>query len=280
MSTEKLWQQFAWAKNTQKMPQAILLNSLDSDNAQMFAFKMAQSLLCQHADQNHQACNSCKSCSLFIAKTHPDLVEIIGDTTIKIDEIRTIQNKLSYSANQNGWKIIIIADAHTMTLNAANALLKILEEPPAQTLFILTTTLLYKIPATVRSRCEKWFVANETVGDSNEIHDELLQELVAFTSKKMSFYDLSQKWAKHNSQDIFKFFFYCIPDLLRLKFFPPQSALHFQHKTKELKYLTETIAPNKLFIFYDVLNKTWQDNQLVNNLNNQLMIENLLLKWK
>jgi DNA polymerase-3 subunit delta' len=102
------------------------------------------------------ACDSCDSCLKINAGTHPDVVTIAPEERIiKIEEIRAIEEALSFRPFEGKKKIVIVDDADSMNLSAANAFLKTLEEPPEDSLIILITSRPDRLPATIRSRCSK-----------------------------------------------------------------------------------------------------------------------------
>lgn len=113
-------------------------------------------LLCQAADKTTQPCKQCKSCQLFRAGNHPDfsLLKPEPNRTLGVDEVRSLQNRLAQSPHQSGVKVAVIEQAERMTLNAANALLKTLEEPPGDTYIILTASRFDDLLPTVRSRLQ------------------------------------------------------------------------------------------------------------------------------
>jgi len=103
------------------------------------------------------ACDSCDSCRKIENGTHPD-VELIGareaGLTISIDQIRGLQKRISYKPLEGNWKVYIIDDAASTTEDAANCLLKTLEEPPPRVILILITENIYRLLSTIRSRCQ------------------------------------------------------------------------------------------------------------------------------
>ena len=119
------------------------------------AYAQAKYLLClsRRADQ---ACDQCKSCHLFNQQGHPDfaLIDVEeGASAIKIDQVRDLSTLISQTSQLGGAKVILLHPPEAMNVNAANALLKNLEEPPANTYFILVTHAYAKVMATIRSRC-------------------------------------------------------------------------------------------------------------------------------
>lgn len=114
----------------------------------------AQLLNCEKP-QGAAPCQRCLSCRKFISGNHPDLLVIVpDDLSLKIEQIRALQEKIYYKCYEGQCKVIIIREAQLMTLAAVNCLLKVLEEPPLKTVFILLTDNLEKLPVTVQSRCQ------------------------------------------------------------------------------------------------------------------------------
>ncbi|MEX1222642.1 MAG: hypothetical protein WEA82_11115 [Idiomarina sp.] len=113
---------------------------------------LSQWLLCQQPTS--KACGTCKSCLLMKAGNHPDLIEV-GDAeqaSIGVDQIRKLTQQLSQTANQSGRKLAVIKYADKLTLAAANALLKTLEEPTANTFLVLAAERPMQLLPTLRSR--------------------------------------------------------------------------------------------------------------------------------
>lgn len=102
----------------------------------------------------YEPCNSCPSCQAQLADHAPDVVEIDAASNRGIEDIRQLREQAQYLPLQLKRKVYIIDEVHMLTPDAFNALLKTLEEPPRHCLFILATTELHKVPATIRSRCQ------------------------------------------------------------------------------------------------------------------------------
>lgn len=98
-------------------------------------------------------CGVCESCKTSIDNINPDIIEIDGASNNGVDNIRDILKNVTYSA-LNKVKVYIIDEVHMLSMPAFNAMLKTLEEPPANTLFIFATTEKNKVPATIKSRCQ------------------------------------------------------------------------------------------------------------------------------
>jgi DNA polymerase-3 subunit delta' len=99
------------------------------------------------------ACGACRACQKVIRNTHPDLHIIRSETSIGIDELRNVQKEVYESPYEATLRVILIDGAEQMTREAANALLKTLEEPPPSNLFLLITSSEKDLPLTIRSRC-------------------------------------------------------------------------------------------------------------------------------
>ncbi|OHA01802.1 MAG: DNA polymerase III, subunit gamma and tau [Candidatus Sungbacteria bacterium RIFCSPHIGHO2_02_FULL_49_12] len=99
-------------------------------------------------------CNTCPSCLLYNDGTALDLIEIDAASNRGIDEIRELRENLRYASSSGGKKTYIIDEVHMLTAPAFNALLKTLEEPPAHVIFVLATTEIHKVPATIISRTQ------------------------------------------------------------------------------------------------------------------------------
>lgn len=100
-----------------------------------------------------EPCNECEACREITAGTAPDVVEIDAASNRGIDEIRELRDKVKLAPLKGAYKVYVIDEVHMLTTEAANALLKTLEEPPEKTIFILCTTEAEKLPETVVSRC-------------------------------------------------------------------------------------------------------------------------------
>lgn len=146
-----------------RLAHGLLLQGVRGIGKGAFAGALAQGLLCETAADerpSHLACGTCPSCRWFEAGHHPDLrvVELLvkdGKTAweISIDQIRGLEDFIGMTAFRDGARVVIIDPAETMSLAAANALLKMLEEPGERTWFLLVTHRPDSLPATVRSRC-------------------------------------------------------------------------------------------------------------------------------
>lgn len=117
---------------------------------------IAKAIQCENPKESGEPCEGCQICLLNARNELVDLVEIDAASNRGIDEIRDLKEKIRFSPTMAKNKVYIIDEVHMLTKEAFNALLKSLEEPPSHVTFILATTELHKIPATILSRCQRY----------------------------------------------------------------------------------------------------------------------------
>jgi DNA polymerase-3 subunit gamma/tau len=116
---------------------------------------LAKSLNCME-DLSAIPCNECENCREITSGTSTDVVEIDGASNTGVEDIRDLQKELMYATSKSRFKIFIIDEVHMLSKNAFNALLKTLEEPPEQVIFIFATTEPHKVLPTIISRCQRY----------------------------------------------------------------------------------------------------------------------------
>lgn len=137
-----------------RLPHALLIAGPPGMGKRLFARWFAQSLLC-HAPSESGACQRCPSCSQWLVEAHPDYRELLPDGVgIKVDAVRALLGWQQMAAPAGRWRVALLDGADTLNRNAANALLKTLEEPAAGALLLLVADRPARLPATVRSRCQ------------------------------------------------------------------------------------------------------------------------------
>lgn len=144
-----------------RLAHAYLFHGEASIGKLLTATRLAQALNCEHPSpaDDQDSCGLCRSCLQIAARTHPDYVVIEPDQElampqIKIEQVRDIEHQFIYRPLMGERKICLIDDADRLTIGAANALLKTLEEPPGHGLFILISSRPQALPVTIRSRCQ------------------------------------------------------------------------------------------------------------------------------
>ena len=116
---------------------------------------LAKAVNCLEKDTGKRPCEQCSHCMSVNNGTFLDLIEIDAASNTSVEDVRDLRDKINFSPNQGRYKVYIIDEVHMLSTAAFNALLKTLEEPPPHAIFVLATTEMHKIPATVLSRCQR-----------------------------------------------------------------------------------------------------------------------------
>lgn len=157
------WGQLAARRAQGRVPHALLFCGPEGLGKREFAAAFVAAMLCQQPNTDGSACGRCRACGLVQAGSHPDLVRIgleLRDdrkprTEIVVEQIRALGERLAMTAQFGGYQIAVIDPAEAMNVNTSNALLKTLEEPTAATVIALIADQPSRLPATVRSRCQR-----------------------------------------------------------------------------------------------------------------------------
>lgn len=155
---EAQWEHLTGARAAGRLPHALLLAGPSGNGKRRLATALAAAVLCRSPTTTGHACSRCRACQLFAAGTHPDHLQVEpggASQTIRVDAVRSVTEFVAQTAQQGGWKVVTLAPAESMNRNAANALLKCLEEPAGTTLLLLVADHPALLPATVRSRCRR-----------------------------------------------------------------------------------------------------------------------------
>jgi DNA polymerase-3 subunit delta' len=166
----------------ERLPHALLFYGRQGIGKVEFARTVAQSLLCESPDKNTAvACGTCGACGWFSNGNHPDYRELMPEALstdevdedapidadakdkkkskeIKVEQIRNLASFMTLSTHRDGFRVLLIHPAETLNANAANSLLKTLEEPPPRTLILLVTDQIGRLIATIKSRCQRVMV--------------------------------------------------------------------------------------------------------------------------
>ena len=316
------WQQSQWQyvcarRSNDTLPHALLLTGPQGMGKLEFAKTFAVSLLCTNV-KNDIACGSCSSCHFIQAGTHPDFFIIQPEATakmLKIDQIRQLIEQLQQTSQQTGYQVVIIEPAELLNVAAANALLKILEEPPGKILFLLVSHQPSSLPMTVRSRCQQLiFTPTDEIGIRNWLEKQIsaeqnlellmaLAEKVPLKALKLAKTDLLQQqqkiiqdliqictgnadpiktaanYNKTELKTILNILATLLADLIKIKLIHQPTSLTHQDKITTLKQLAANFSTTNLIQLQD---KLLENNLLLSkniNLNQQLLLENLFMQW-
>lgn len=153
----EIWRRFGSSVHRGQVGHALLVHGEGGLHKQQLAREMAASLLCKDRDADASACGACRSCQLLKAGNHPDWTFVGREDSayIRIDQIRALSERLSMRPQLAQCQIAMLWPAECMNEAAANALLKTLEEPAADTHLLLVADRVGRLPATIRSRCQR-----------------------------------------------------------------------------------------------------------------------------
>jgi len=231
--------QLAQRKQNNKLHHALLLQGPQGIGKADFAKQFAGLLLCNKSVTG-QRCGVCHACMLQDAGNHPDFHEVLSDKQIGVDQIREAIKKLSGSAQLSGAKVLIIYAAHTMTESSANALLKTLEEPTANTYLLLLTHKAERLLPTILSRCERIIMPiPDTMQTQTWLNSQWDKPVDAefiqlYASSPLTLLDELQQEHKIN-YEVFKA---GLQDLMRQRVNPSQLAADWQEQVEKiLKWL-------------------------------------------
>jgi DNA polymerase III subunit delta' len=311
------WQQLLDQLEQKRLPHALLLSGHAGTGKSLFAQSLAAYLLCSQPFES-KACGECKGCHLRVAGTHPDLMLVAPEEksrVIKVDQVRALKEFCGKTAQLNGYKVIILQPADSLNISSANALLKDLEEPQPNTIFLLVSDQPAQIVATIRSRCHQlsfpvpegatatqWLV--ERVGDT----ETLPQLLVMADNAPLLALELHEKDALNHRKTIYR----GLAEVQQGKNHPAAVAQSLQAyeplelvnwiqvwvsdiikaaqtgDTEQLKnqdlggFLMKTAAQaqmNRLYLYLDCLQEQRQALLSGHNPNKILLLESLLISW-
>ncbi len=296
-------QQFSHLLKQQKLPHAILLQGLAGSGKQALATWLTQLLHCQsphyhQSEKVYSACQQCKHCLLYQQKNYPDHQVIKSDkNTIGVDEIRQISHFLEKKAQLGLNKTVIVADAQKMTIAAANALLKTLEEPTNNSTIILLTADAASLLPTVISRCRvltitppvgRELLTNKeqsvdlyiNISQLPELNDKAIaQEFVHFTQTFIKYFRYQQDFDTlvtllAENPHGYRWFEKILTNLLR--FHSGWEINQSLFTPDELAWLT-ALAQEKWWKTYQLLLNTNKQIKQLNQVNKQFISEKLLL---
>jgi DNA polymerase-3 subunit delta' len=314
-----IWQQLWQTRLQNRLAHALLFVGIDGIGKKQFAQALANAVLCANTTPDGEWCGTCHTCRMISAKTHPDLVfvepEELGKA-ISVDQVRAVMQAVCETTLKGGYRVIIIHPATSMNVNAANALLKTLEEPAPKTLLILLSNQSLRIPATVISRCQKIQFArpehnqaiswlNEQVID-NKIDTQLLLKLahgaplkaLALIDRDLltlrqdmyeNFYSLTKgeadpvqlaaKWQEMDQISVVDLLLSWLTDLLRYKMtYDHAHLVNVDHKNEIMKVSVSLLQSN-LIAYIDEVQQKRADLLSAVNLNKQLFLEDLFIRW-
>lgn len=316
---QRQWQRMADAVAADRLPHALLLGGQGGLGIDHFADCLAASWLCEQS--NHEgACGRCRSCLLYHAGNHPDLARATpeeGGKQIKVEEVRGLVQFMQMKSQYGRGKIAIITPAEAMNRSAANALLKILEEPPPGCIFILVAHHPESLPVTIRSRCQKldfaptyddtsrdWLAARAAIDPSRatdmlilargrplhalallesdiaERQARLLAELGKLDRRAVDVTALAQHWQDSGTAEVFEWLQQFLAMMTRLKISPVAGVEPVSTLTRDLQRLANRLDLPALVRAYDLALQNYRAVTGPYNLNQTGLLEQFILFWQ
>jgi DNA polymerase III subunit delta' len=289
------WQQLTQLLNLHKLPHAVIFTGAKGIGKQHLAAAFVQLVLCASpvvdAEKSLIPCKQCRNCQLNAAQTHPDLFWLLPEEegkAIKIDQVRELNAALAQTANQGGYKCVIIDPADAMNTNAANALLKTLEEPAAKTLMILITNQLSRVIPTIRSRCRQIKLTSPSPEQMQIDEDQLAKwkkfstQMMELSLGKTSAIALASDWHTDNVATLLDNWLTIIYRVSVLHA-DAESVNHeflMQGDLPEWRKLSQQINVVYLHKYYEKLLLIKQQLLSGANPNKQLLLEEVFMDWQ
>ncbi|WP_432695113.1 DNA polymerase III subunit delta' [Marinobacterium sp. YM272] len=318
------WLQNQWDHLVQqnaagRLPHALLLSGPAGIGKAAFGNALAHLLLC-HQPQNGRPCGRCRSCELIDSGHHPDRLFLKPEEhgkPIRVDQVRELTGVLHSTAQQGGYRIMIMEPAEAMNVAAANALLKTLEEPGQDTLLILVCHQLGQLMPTIRSRCQRIEFSMPSAGEANswlaeklemgqdesgkllaiaqgaplgavalkqgnllELRRTLMTGLADLLRDRTDAITLAQKLHKEELIPLLDWWLSLLADLVRMQSGAENPDLNNVDMTKMLSAVAQRADRVRIFSLVDRVQEERKSLMLRYNPNRQLLLEKLMFDWR
>lgn len=301
-----------------RLPHALLLHGMSGIGKFEFATSVAQFLLCQEP-MNNRPCGYCKSCELNAAGSHPDLFFLTPEEPgkqLKVDQVRALNEFIYSTAQQGGYRVVILNPADSMNIASANALLKMLEEPGSDTLLLLITSKIGQLLPTIKSRCQhvechnpseaqavNWLMNATDLDEDqaksilhinlgapmealayienglNEHRAQLIRGLADILKQRRSALEVAQSWNKLDLELLLGWFYSLLIDAARGAVCESGDLIRQDDARNMLKAVAKKTNPVKIFKLADKVHEERRAILLRQNPNKQLLLECILLEW-
>lgn len=314
------WQRLAAQWRAGRLPHALLLCGPPGLGKRRFAEAFAALLLCEQP-LDGLACGECRGCRLWQAGSHPDFSRVVPESeggVLKVEQIRALGNFVSRTSGREGARVVWLAPAEAMNINAANALLKNLEEPAASVVFLLISDSPAGLLPTIRSRCQtlafpapaeeaalRWLREGGVEGEvarralalaggapllaqelaepqAREIREQFLADLAALAQASASPVTLAGRWEKPGEGadlgQLLKSWQHWLAQMLRAR----SCDLTADGQVMGLLQRLPGSGPEglrPLFGFYDQLLQARRQLAGAGNPNKRLLLEELFIHW-
>lgn len=312
---QRQWQQMLGLMAGNRMPHAMLFSGIEGTGMADFAGILAGKLLC-HSPSAEMPCGDCKSCVLLQSASHPDLYSIAPEETgkqIKVEDIRELIGFIQLSSQYSRYKIAIINPADAMNRNAANALLKTLEEPPPNVLFILVCSQPDRLPVTIRSRCQRvsfspaphelaiqWLqemhqLAPERAGellnlvpgkplaalelsqnDQSQQQQKVLADLARLSDRDVDIIGTAQRWHDYGAREVLRWIMGFLSVITRIQLQSPASPT----ENRDLQRIANDLNLQQLVKAYALAMDQYRAASSAYNLNRVGLLEDFIIQWQ
>lgn len=292
-----VWDKMHQLLQKERLPQSLLFVGPRHESILQFVNRLIATLICDASET--VPCGSCRACHLLVQEIHPDINYIRQESTsgaIKVEQIRELQQNIYQTPQRGVRRFIVIEPADKMNISSANALLKILEEPPSHTIFVLIAEQLSSIPATILSRCQKYSfgsLGNQaadylTIGTCYSLGSsraELFQhctqiiiELCDVIEEKSSPCTIAAKWSEYVFEDLLWLLYLLTAQAIRHTLVDGKGGgLNAASCERGLMYFAGLTSPVILLSQLEQINAIKQKINHNINMNQTLVLENLLL---
>lgn len=316
---EAQWQRVVKLHDSQHLPHALLINGMPGLGKQAFAEALAGYVIC-HQPRDGRACGQCRSCQLLNSSGHPDLYFLAPSDSgkaIKVDQIRELSDFMHSTAQQGGYRVVILNPAEAMNTSAANALLKTLEEPGNDVLLILITHQLGQVMPTIKSRCQRvdchppqlaqatqWMVEqlelseDEAVQLLDVVHGaplaaiefkeaghralrgKFLVALKELLQDKSTPFEVAASFHKEDVEALLSWLQGLLADVSRIKVGGAAAPIRNRDVQKMLNSVAKYTSKDRIFTLVDTVQQERLGVARRQNPNKQLMLERILIDWR
>ena len=295
-----VWATMQQILENNRLPHALLFKGPRHAGVLQFVNRLISILICLHSE--HRPCGLCQPCHLLMQGTHPDIQYVRQDapsSPIKIEQIRELHGSVYQTPQCGKRRIIVIEPADRLNRASANALLKILEEPPTHTSFILIAEHVNALPPTIISRCQRYTFCPPELLEPNDQVDYLtigkfypeaserselfkqcqpiLDSLCGLLDNTVSPCTVASNWSKYALADLLWFLYLVTAQSIRYQLLDCPTEQPWADK---LQRFASRVEPVELFLQLDKINALMTTVQKNIALNQALAIETLLMTWR
>jgi len=303
---QPLWQQLQEARRTERLPHALLFAGVSGCGHESLPLRFAASLLCLKPQAQGDACGHCRSCQVLAANAHPDFMQVVlaeEKQVIGVDQVRELRRFLALSRSYSPVRVAVMLVADAMNINAANSLLKTLEEPVDRTHILLQSVQPSRLLPTIRSRCQQLrmplpaqtmalqWLAQQTLqhpatpllalangqplralaldsGEEMAARERFFQQLLAMLQGQEALADVSVHWEKYPRETLLNWQLMLVAKAL---------AARLPDEVPAAQAVLKAVPATQWWRLYDGLLELQQ--LAAHPLNARLFVENMLALW-